>query len=662
MGRGRGAYKKDKRDSAPQNADGYIAVEDLRTLENVKFTKFYQGTVIPAEQWDECLATFRRPLPSCFRVNTALKNAAELRDFVEEQLSKAELEQINFVPNRMGFQTVASRSEIKRDATKKHTKQLLVALSAEGFVSRQEAVSMIPPLLLDIQPGNRVIDMCAAPGSKTTQILERLAAQGPGGLVIANDVNQGRLDVLTHQTARLPDAKSRLVITNHDATCFPLVTDSAHKFDRVLCDVMCSGDGTLRKSVDLWARWNPLMGPHLHEQQSRVLMRGMGLCKEGGIVVYSTCSMNPAEDESVIARCLAEANGAFELIDPTELLPNLKYYPGMKQWSLLSPDGELSLTGTGDSDSLTLDKRPPKPDAPNVDDADGAEAPETVSSKPKRGGAKPKFTYTKSMFAPDAAAADAMHLERCVRVAPHLQDTGGFFIAGLRCVSEIPGSVGHRAKYSSMFTPVTEDILAELRKGVTLPDTFPFHRLFCNREAGRSPKVYYVEQDCADMVQNINAKILQVGVKVFESQVKQSWAHVRIVGDGAATIAPLLGDLVLRTSASVFIAAVEVRNATAEKSVRVTEEELRSGVVTYCPDIVPTSGVVQVECGSAIGNLFLPFDTHRGGVTVHYAPTQLALMSVSLGRQLHVAVEADGEAEDAATPLAQEQRAQPPAE
>merc|ERR1719333_476203 len=113
-------------------------------------------------------------------------------------------------------------------------------------------------------------------------------------------------------------------------------------------------------------------------------MRGMGLCKEGGIVVYSTCSMNPVEDEAVIARCLREAGGAFELIDPQEQLADLKMYHGMASWTLLTPNGEAEIHNTGAESKLTLDKQPCSGEATPSQEGD-------QTSKPPRRGAKAKF-------------------------------------------------------------------------------------------------------------------------------------------------------------------------------------------------------------------------------------------------------------------------------
>ena len=90
--------------------------------------------------------------------------------------------------------------------------------------------------------------MCSAPGSKTSQMLEALVSDRNGGCLVANDLNSSRLDVLTHQTNRCPGAHGHVVITNYDAMNYPLLQQASDKFDRVLCDVMCSGDGTLRRS------------------------------------------------------------------------------------------------------------------------------------------------------------------------------------------------------------------------------------------------------------------------------------------------------------------------------------------------------------------------------------------------------------------------------
>lgn len=121
---------------------------------------------------------------------------------------------------------------------------------------------MIPPIVLDVKPHHKVLDMCAAPGSKTAQLIEAIHAQEdvvPSGLVVANDSDNSRCYMLVHQAKRLQSPC--VLITNHDASIMPnlQVTDPKNpsekvnlRFDRVLCDVPCSGDGTMRKNADIW--------------------------------------------------------------------------------------------------------------------------------------------------------------------------------------------------------------------------------------------------------------------------------------------------------------------------------------------------------------------------------------------------------------------------
>jgi 16S rRNA C967 or C1407 C5-methylase (RsmB/RsmF family) len=103
-----------------------------------------------------------------------------------------------------------------------------------------------------------------------------------------------------------------VIITNHDAQIYPNLKDSNNnniKFDRILCDVMCSGDGTLRKSPDLWGKWKPNFAYALHSIQVKITLRAIKLLKKNGRIVYSTCSMNPIEDEASISEILRQSKG-----------------------------------------------------------------------------------------------------------------------------------------------------------------------------------------------------------------------------------------------------------------------------------------------------------------------------------------------------------------
>jgi 16S rRNA C967 or C1407 C5-methylase (RsmB/RsmF family) len=142
-----------------------------------------------------------------------------------------------------------------------------------------------------------------------------------------------------------------LFVTNHEGQLFPIVKpatkakQAAHghlTFDRILCDVPCSGDGTLRKAPDIWRRWTPHNGNSLHCLQLRITLQACRLLKVGGRLVYSTCTFNPVEDEAVVAATLEATQGAMRLIDVSADMPDLKRLPGIKTWQVRRPLEVLS--------------------------------------------------------------------------------------------------------------------------------------------------------------------------------------------------------------------------------------------------------------------------------------------------------------------------------
>lgn len=303
---------------------------------------------------------------------------------------------------------------------------------------------MIPPLLMDLKPHMTVLDLCAAPGSKSAQLIEMIHAgeedrsrevatnTGKGldrpegddfaddgrstGLLVANDVDYRRAHMLVHQIKRL--SSPNIIVTNHDATIFPSIrvsplasTDGRPvqnkylKFDRILADVPCSGDGTVRKNMEIWQNWTPSNGLGLHNTQVRILIRALQMLKVGGRVVYSTCSMNPVEDEAVLAEAISRCGGPdlVEMLETKDYLPGLKRYPGFKKWSVMDKVGRV----WNDWDEVSKFKETSGDDA--------------------------LLRLSESMFPPKTD----LPLDRAMRIYPHLQDTGAFFIAILEKRSEI---------------------------------------------------------------------------------------------------------------------------------------------------------------------------------------------------------------------------------
>ena len=210
-----------------------------------------------------------------------------------------------------------------------------------GLIARQELVSMIPPLFMDVQPDDIILDMCAAPGSKTSQLLEMLYGNQRGltkGCVIANDADYRRAQMLIHQINR--SGTAGMAVINHPGQFMPelYTTKTNHikekfLFDKILCDVPCTGDGATRKLPMKWAKWHTSDGISLHPLQLAILMKSIHILKRGGLIVYSTCSLNPIENEAVLSGLLKKVGKGLEIIDIHDVY-GVKGRRGMLQWDV----------------------------------------------------------------------------------------------------------------------------------------------------------------------------------------------------------------------------------------------------------------------------------------------------------------------------------------
>jgi len=239
----------------------------------------------------------------------------------------APIHKIGFMEH--AYQLGYDRSTIRKNPGLVTLHEWLKRQTSSGFISRQETVSMIPPVVLDVQPNDAVFDMCAAPGSKTTQMLEAL---GPEGVLIANDANSSRAHMLVHQIRRIMHNNPVCVVTNCYAQQFPNL--DGKQFDKILCDVPCSGDATSRKNIGVWKKWSQLASWGLHPLQIDIGWKGIQLLQVGGYMCYSTCSFNPSENEAVVAELLRRGNGKLELVPCRELLKNFKTRPGWSSWKV----------------------------------------------------------------------------------------------------------------------------------------------------------------------------------------------------------------------------------------------------------------------------------------------------------------------------------------
>ncbi|KAF7730854.1 tRNA (cytosine(34)-C(5))-methyltransferase [Apophysomyces ossiformis] len=410
-----GRFKKNRTAAAtstPEKAGedkrGASTYKDI-VKDNEKFRSYYKSqNILSDEEFEKFYQVLQTPLPTTFRITGSRSNAMQIHELIAKKYVPS-MENVvidgqkydpptplSWYPNQIAWQVNAPRSVLKRSPEFSNFNKFIVSETEVGNLSRQEAVSMVPPLLMDVQPHQWVLDMCAAPGSKTAQIIEAVHANDklnemPTGLVVANDADYKRSHMLVHQSKRLQSPC--FMATNHDASQFPNVhvPVSKHVFRGNLTAYSATGDGTLRKNEKIWNEWSPASALSLHSVQVQIFLRGAQLTKLGGRIVYSTCSFNPIENEAVVAEVLRLADGALEIKDVSDQLPDLKRKPGLKTWKVMTREGQY------------------------------------ISSVDEIENGRQRFKFPKTAFPP--ANADDLHLERCLRIYPHEQDTGGFFVA-----------------------------------------------------------------------------------------------------------------------------------------------------------------------------------------------------------------------------------------
>lgn len=191
-----------------------------------------------------------------------------------------------------------------------------------GLIYIQGAVSMAPVEVLSPKPGELVLDLCAAPGSKTTQIAQALQGEG---VIVANDVNIKRIRALSSNVQRC--GVINCIITQVDGRKFPLWAKGF--FDKVLVDAPCTSLGIVSKDWSAAKKWSFRTSERLSKLQLSLAISGFECLKVGGIMIYATCTLSPQENEWVIDRLLAnKPNARLENIR----LEGLKINKGLLEW------------------------------------------------------------------------------------------------------------------------------------------------------------------------------------------------------------------------------------------------------------------------------------------------------------------------------------------
>lgn len=391
---------------------------------NAMFERYYfdqgivpQTTVAGADEktcqeWQAFLCSMRTSLPMSVRISRFREGWSHLvKSFKQTEICSP----IKWYPEALAWK--CDNDEYHADteearAFKAHIKRE----NNIGSLTFQEEVSLLPPLLLKLNPDCKLLDMCAAPGSKTLEALELMHADDhwdtidgvpklANGLVIANDNDARRVNnILVPRTRKLHTPC--IVTTIGNSAKFPVLSSddtSSNHFDRILLDAPCSGDGTMRKEPQIWKSWAVKNGLELHNIQFKLLCRAVTLLKVGGLVVYSTCSLNPLENEAVVGAVLKKFHGVVTLdADVTQTPSGLKYATGLTTWRVPDPRKE-GIEWIPSPDSIPSELQPQHT---------------TLSVRP-------------TMF-PPRDPIDAVELKKCIRLLPHQNNAGGFFCAVLR--------------------------------------------------------------------------------------------------------------------------------------------------------------------------------------------------------------------------------------
>lgn len=246
---------------------------------------------------DALKAASSRPLRKSIRVNTLKSSQEKIQMHAQEK--GWILSPVPWCPEGF-FVERTDESALGKDL-----------LHQMGHIYMQESASMLPVELLDPKPHETILDLCAAPGSKTTQIAAKMQNTG---VIVANDVQEKRIWTLRGALQR--SGVINTILTDKKGEWFG--KQMTECFDRVLCDAPCSALGALRKDPDAAKFLTPKHIDKLKQTQLRLLEAAIHATRVGGRIVYSTCTLTPEENEGVVMETLAKFDGKLEVLDPTK--------------------------------------------------------------------------------------------------------------------------------------------------------------------------------------------------------------------------------------------------------------------------------------------------------------------------------------------------------
>uniref|UniRef100_A0A1I7YAR6 tRNA (cytosine(34)-C(5))-methyltransferase n=1 Tax=Steinernema glaseri TaxID=37863 RepID=A0A1I7YAR6_9BILA len=427
----------------------------------------------------------------------------------------SKIEEDVHVPKQLPWLDCAFQTKMSRAAAQNHPilKQLHDFLVTEGETVSVPTVSSLTTGLGKHQsPRSRGHDSCSAAGRQASPQGDRherrswqqddadhredarrqrrsrfvpvlfapRSSHSKEGILVVNDADGPRCSLILKRVLT-----ANCVVIGERAAVLPAMKDSSGNtlfFDRVLCDVLCSGDGTFRKNVELWESWSPQIGLSLHRRQVNTARRSLEMLAVGGLMVYSTCSLNPIEDEAVLTELLRLFEGTVELVDVSDKLPGLERSPGISEWKVM--DRELEAFSSY------------------------AEVPGRL-----------KRPILPTMFPPSKEEAERYHLERSFRVLPHTQDTGGFFVAVLTKKAHLHPKTDEVAKPSVPFMSLAkeDEHFQHISDFYGINSSFPTENLLSPL---REKALYFVNSAVREFLQQNQERVnvVHAGVKMFRRQ------------------------------------------------------------------------------------------------------------------------------------------------
>jgi len=292
---------------------------NLRKLMELKplFIERMQKLLLDKKDFENFLETIKNPPVNAIRCNTLKISVDELKIRLKNRGWKISQ------PWKSNPEIIIIENDLQPGELGRAEEHLL------GYYYVQEIVSMLPIIALKPQQEELILDLCAAPGSKTTQIASEMKNTGT---IIANELSMPRLKILAANLERCGATNVIITRKEGEAFCQRLQKyNSEMKFDKILLDAPCSGEGTLRSSLRTAEMWNIKTIQNIPKLQKNLFRAVFEVLKIGGEMIYSTCTHAPEEDEAIVNWALEEFKEKIE-IEKIFLPKELKFREGIIEW------------------------------------------------------------------------------------------------------------------------------------------------------------------------------------------------------------------------------------------------------------------------------------------------------------------------------------------